>query len=128
MNPQVPNPNRVLVIDDNESIHKLVVARLRPEGLEVIGEDDGERGIERAVSSQPDVILLDIGLPNVDGFEVCRRLKEHPSTRNIPIIFLTGTTDTESKVRGLELAAGDYVTKPFDQVELRAPLRSGHRT
>ena len=51
MNPQVPNPNRVLVIDDNESIHKLVVARLRPEGLEVIGEDDGERGIERAVSS-----------------------------------------------------------------------------
>ena len=128
MNPQVPNPNRVLVIDDNESIHKLVVARLRPEGLEVIGEDDGERGIERAVSSQPDVILLDIGLPNVDGFEVCRRLKEHPSTRNIPIIFLTGTTDTESKVRGLDLGAVDYVTKPFDQVELRARVRAALRT
>ena len=128
MNPQVPNPHRVLVIDDNESIHKLVVARLRPEGLEVIGEDDGERGIERAVSSQPDVILLDIGLPNVDGFEVCRRLKEHPSTRNIPIIFLTGTTDTESKVRGLDLGAVDYVTKPFDQVELRARVRAALRT
>ena len=128
MNPQVPNPNRVLVIDDNQSIHKLVVARLRPEGLEVIGEDDGERGIERAVSSQPDVILLDIGLPNVDGFEVCRRLKEHPSTRNIPIIFLTGTTDTESKVRGLDLGAVDYVTKPFDQVELRARVRAALRT
>jgi diguanylate cyclase (GGDEF)-like protein len=128
LNPQVPNPNRVLVIDDNESIHKLVVARLRPEGLEVIGEDDGERGIERAVSSQPDVILLDIGLPNVDGFEVCRRLKEHPSTRNIPIIFLTGTTDTESKVRGLDLGAVDYVTKPFDQVELRARVRAALRT
>ncbi len=128
MNPQVPNPNRVLVIDDEESIHKLVVARLRPEGLEVISEFDGERGIERAVSGQPDVILLDIGLPNVDGFEVCRRLKEHPSTRNIPIIFLTGTTDTESKVRGLDLGAVDYVTKPFDQVELRARVRAALRT
>ena len=128
MNPQVPNPNRVLVIDDSDEIHKLVIARLRPEGLEVIGEFDGERGIERAVADQPDVILLDIGLPNVDGFEVCRRLKEHPSTRNIPIIFLTGTTDTESKVRGLDLGAVDYVTKPFDQVELRARVRAALRT
>lgn len=128
MNPQVPNPNRVLVIDDTESIHKLVIARLRPEGLEVISEFDGECGIERAVASQPDVILLDIGLPNVDGFEVCRRLKEHASTRNIPIIFLTGTTDTESKVRGLDLGAVDYVTKPFDQVELRARVRAALRT
>jgi diguanylate cyclase (GGDEF)-like protein len=74
------------------------------------------------------VILLDIGLPNVDGFEVCRRLKEHPSTRNIPIIFLTGTADTESKVRGLDLGAVDYVTKPFDQVELRARVRAALRT
>jgi len=128
LNPEVPNPNRVLVIDDSDSIHKLVIARLRPEGLEVIGEFDGERGIERAVADQPDVILLDIGLPNVDGFEVCRRLKEHPSTRNIPIIFLTGTTDTESKVRGLDLGAVDYVTKPFDQVELRARVRAALRT
>ena len=128
MNPEVPNPNRVLVIDDSESIHKLVVARLRSEGLEVIGELDGERGIERSVADQPDLILLDIGLPNVDGFEVCRRLKEHPSTRNIPIIFLTGTTDTESKVRGLDLGAVDYVTKPFDQVELRARVRAALRT
>jgi len=128
LNPQVPNPNRVLVIDDSDEIHKLVIARLRPEGLEVIGEFDGERGIERAVADQPDVILLDIGLPNVDGFEVCRRLKEHPSTRNIPIIFLTGTTDTESKVRGLDLGAVDYVTKPFDQVELRARVRAALRT
>jgi len=128
LNPQVPNPNRVLVIDDSESIHKLVIARLRPEGLEVMGVLDGELGIERAVADQPDVILLDIGLPNVDGFEVCRRLKEHPSTRNIPIIFLTGTADTESKVRGLDLGAVDYVTKPFDQVELRARVRAALRT
>ncbi len=128
MNPEVPNPSRVLVIDDSESIHKLVVARLRPEGLEVEGELDGEAGIERAVSSGPDLILLDIGLPNVDGFEVCRRLKEHPATRNIPIIFLTGETDTESMVRGLDLGAVDYVTKPFNQVELRARVRAALRS
>ncbi|HXZ85005.1 MAG TPA: response regulator, partial [Myxococcota bacterium] len=127
MNPEVPNPNRVLVIDDSESIHKLVIARLRPEGLEVFGEVDGERGIERAVADQPDLVLLDIGLPNVDGFEVCRRLKEHPATRGIPVIFLTGTADTESKVRGLDLGAVDYVTKPFDQVELRARVRAALR-
>ena len=128
MNPQVPNPNRVLVIDDSKSIHKLVIARLRPEGLEVIGEFDGERGIERAVADQPDLILLDIELPNINGFEVCRLLKEHPFTRNIPIIFLTGMADIVSKVRGLEIGAVDYVTKPFDQVELRARVFAALRT
>ena len=125
---QVPNPNRVLVIDDTESIHKLVIASLCPVGLEVIGELDGERGIERAVADQPDLILLDIELPNINGFEVCRLLKEHPFTRNIPIIFLTGMADIVSKVRGLEIGAVDYVTKPFDQVELRARVFAALRT
>jgi diguanylate cyclase (GGDEF)-like protein len=128
LNPEVPNPNRVLVIDDSEPIHKLIVARLRPEGLEVTGEMDGERGIQRAIVEMPDLILLDVGLPDMDGFEVCRQLKEHPSTRDIPIIFLTGTTSTDSKVRGLDLGAVDYVTKPFDQVELRARVRAALRT
>jgi diguanylate cyclase (GGDEF)-like protein len=128
LNPETPNPNRVLVIDDSESIHKLIEARLRPEGLEVIGELDGERGIERAISEEPDLILLDVGLPDVDGFEVCRQLKEHPSTRDVPVIFLTGTTSTDSKVKGLDLGAVDYVTKPFDQVELRARVRAALRT
>ena len=128
MNPETPNPNRVLVIDDSEPIHKLVAARLRPEGLEVTCELDGERGIERAISEEPDLILLDVGLPDVDGFEVCRQLKEHPTTRDIPVIFLTGTTSTDSKVKGLDLGAVDYVTKPFDQVELRARVRAALRT
>ena len=128
MTPEVPNTNRVLVIDDSDSIHKLVKVRLRQEGLVVVGEYEGEPGIERAIADEPDLILLDIGLPRVDGFEVCRRLKEHPNTRNIPIIFLTGTTDTDSKVRGLDLGAVDYVTKPFDEVELRARVRAALRT
>ena len=79
MNPEVPNPTRVLVIDDTESIHKLIVTRLRPEGLEVTAELDGQSGLERAIADVPDLILLDIGLPRVDGFEVCRQLKAHPA-------------------------------------------------
>ena len=128
MNPEIRTPTRVLVIDDSEPIHKLVAARLRPEGLEVVCELDGERGIARAVSDPPDLILLDVDLPDVDGFEVCRQMKEHPATRDVPIIFLTGTTSTDSKVRGLDLGAVDYVTKPFDQVELRARVRAALRT
>jgi diguanylate cyclase (GGDEF)-like protein len=128
LNPELPNPNRVLVIDDEESIHKLVLARLRPEGIEVTSELDGQRGIERAIEDPPDLILLDVGLPVMDGFEVCRRLKEHHSTRHIPIVFLTGETTTDAKVRGLDLGAVDYVTKPFDQVELRARVRAALRT
>ena len=128
MNPDVPNPNRILVIDDSESIHKLIDARLRPDGLQVSGEIEPELGIARAISDSPDLILLDIGLPGIDGFEVCRRLQEHPATRHIPIIFLTGTTDIDSKVRGLDMGAVDFVTKPFDQVELRARVRAALRT
>jgi len=89
LNTELPNPNAVLVIDDEPAIHRLIEARLRPEGIEVTGEVDGERGIARAIAESPDLILLDIGLPVLDGFEVCRRLKDHATTRNIPIIFLT---------------------------------------
>ncbi len=128
MTPEIPNPNRVLVIDDSEPIRKLVVTRLKREGLEIVGEADGQRGLARAIASPPDLILLDIDLPDVDGFEVCRQLKEHPATRDVPIIFLTGTTSTEAKVRGLDMGAVDYVTKPFDQVELRARVRAALRT
>jgi diguanylate cyclase (GGDEF)-like protein len=128
LTPEVPQANRVLVVDDSEPIHKLIEARLRPEGLDVTSELCGARGVERAVADRPDLILLDIDLPDLDGFEVCRQLKEHPATKDIPIIFLTGTTSTESKVRGLDLGAVDYVTKPFDQVELRARVRAALRT
>jgi diguanylate cyclase (GGDEF)-like protein len=128
LNTELPNPNRVLVIDDEPSIHKLIAARLRPEGIVVTGELDGVRGIARAITESIDLILLDVGLPNLDGFQVCRKLKEHPSTRNIPIIFLTGDTTMDAKIRGLDMGAVDYVTKPFEQAELRARVRAGLRT
>jgi diguanylate cyclase (GGDEF)-like protein len=131
VNPEVPNPNRVLVIDDSEDIHRLVVARLRPDGVEVSGELDPQQGIERAIQGVPDLILLDIDLPGMDGFEVCRRLQEHDRTRHIPIIFLTGATDVTSKVRGLDLGAVDFVSKPLDQLrllELRARVSAALRS
>ena len=128
MNTELPNPNRVLVIDDEQSIHKLIAARLRPEGIVVTGELDGVRGIARAITESIDLILLDVGLPNLDGFQVCRKLKAHPSTRNIPIIFLTSDSTMEAKIRGLDMGAVDYVTKPFEQAELRARVRAGLRT
>jgi diguanylate cyclase (GGDEF)-like protein len=128
VNPETPNPNRVLVVDDSEFIHELVRARLREEGLQVEHELTGEAGIRHAVEARPDLILLDIELPDVDGFEVCRRLKERAETRTIPVIFLTGQSDTKAKVRGLDLGAVDYVTKPFDEVELRARVRAALRT
>lgn len=128
MNPEVPNPNRVLVIDDSEFIHQLVRARLREEGLQVEHQLTGEAGLAHALEARPDLILLDVELPDIDGFEVCRRLKERAETRAIPVIFLTGHVDTEAKVRGLDLGAVDYVTKPFDEVELRARVRAALRT
>jgi diguanylate cyclase (GGDEF)-like protein len=124
VNPEVPNPNRVLVIDDSEDIHRLVRHQLKPDRREVSVELDPQRGIERAIAERPDLILLDIGLPGIDGFEVCRRLKGHRDTHNIPIIFLTGAADVASKERGLDLGAVDFVTKPPDEVELRARVRS----
>ncbi len=128
MNPEIPNPNRVLVVDDSEFIHELVRARLRQEGLHVEHELSGEAGFRHAVDRLPDLILLDIDLPDTDGFDICRRLKEKAETRQIPVIFLTGQTDTEAKVKGLDLGAVDYVTKPFDEVELRARVRAALRT
>jgi diguanylate cyclase (GGDEF)-like protein len=93
-----------------------------------MGETDPARALQRAIDAEPDLILLYIGLPGIDGFEVCRLLKEHPVTRHVPVIFLTGTSDIEAKVRGLDLGAVDFITKPFDQVELRARVRAALRT
>ncbi len=128
MNPEAPNPNRVLVVDDSEFIHELVRARLREEGLQVEHQLTGEAGLRHAIDVQPDMILLDIELPDLNGFEVCRQLKERAETRTIPVIFLTGQSDTAAKVRGLDLGAVDYVIKPFDDVELRARVRAALRT
>ena len=119
---------RVLLIDDCPSIHGLVRTRLREQPIELHSAFDGESGLQSAVALAPDLILLDVEMPAPDGFEVCHRLKDDSRTMSIPVIFLTGATSTEEKIKGLELGAVDYITKPFDPAELRARVRASLRT
>ncbi|QDU60981.1 Response regulator PleD [Planctomycetes bacterium Pan216] len=116
------------MVDDSVVIQRLVRSRLAADGFEVCTADDGKQALAVVASLKPDVILLDIDMPVLDGYEVCRRLKEESATRLIPVIFLTAQSHTEDKVRALDMGAVDYVTKPFDPIELRARVRSAFRT
>ena len=119
---------KVLIIDDSAVVHAFVKSKLSGEPIEFHSAPNGNVGLELAASLQPDLILLDVEMPHPNGFEVCRLLKAEPVTMNIPIIFLTGASSTEEKIKGLELGAVDYVTKPFDIAELRARVRGSLRT
>src|ERR1700722_12371122 len=116
----------VLIIDDSIPIHKLVKAHLEAERLRVVSAFGPEEGLVAAKLS-PGLILLDIDMPDMDGFEVCRRLKADPETASIPIIFLTANSGTDDKVKGLDLGALDYISKPFQARELCARVRSSFR-
>ena len=120
--------HNILAIDDSDLIHKLLDARLRPEDVTIHHALDGEEGLRLATQVRPDLVLLDVDMPGMSGFEVCRRLLADPATASVPIIFLTGATQIFSKVEGLDIGAVDYVTKPFDPAELRARVRSALRT
>ena len=121
-------PNTILVIDDSTDVHSLVKVRLGKEDLVIHCVSDGASGLTAARQLRPDVILLDVDMPVLDGFGVCVELKSDSATRDIPVIFLTGAASTDDKIRGLELGAVDYVTKPFDPAELRARVRASLRT
>ena len=121
-------PQKVLVIDDSDAIHALLRARLSSEPIELHFASDGEQGLTAAATLLPDLILLDVDMPQPDGFEVCRRLKSDSRTMPIPVVFLTGASSTEEKIKGLELGATDYITKPFDPAELRARVKANLRT
>ena len=103
----------VLVVDDNPTNLSVLVNLLRDVGLRVLVATDGESAIEQITYIKPDLILLDVMMPGIDGFETCQRLKANPETVKIPIIFMTALSETVDKVRGLSLGAVDYVTKPF---------------
>jgi len=114
----------VLVVDDTPANLGVVLDLLEEAGLEVLVADDGETAIERAMYARPDLILLDVLMPELDGFETCRRLKAQPETRSTPVIFMTALADTVDKVRGFDVGAVDYVTKPFQPEELLARVRT----
>lgn len=114
-------PEKILVIDDEESVVELLRILLELKGYEVIKAYRAEDGLRKAYRTQPDLVLLDIMMPDMDGWEVCRRLRE---LSDVPIIFLTARTDVREIVRGLELGADDYVLKPYDNDELIARVRA----
>ncbi|MGE5234740.1 MAG: HD-GYP domain-containing protein [Acidobacteriota bacterium] len=114
----------VLVIDDLPDNLDALAGALRPIGYEVWQAIDGEAGLALARDRQPDVILLDVMMPGMDGFEVCRQLKADEETRLLPVVFLTGLDSREARLRGLEAGATDFLAKPFDLVELEVRVRN----
>ncbi len=118
---------RVLAVEDDAEIRGLVAYSLAKEGYEVVEAETGERGLELAAASPPDLMLLDVMLPGIDGLEVLRRLKRNPGTASVPVILLTARSEEADVVSGLELGADDYVTKPFGVKVLVARIRAALR-
>ncbi len=113
----------VLVVDDSPDALSLVNDTLEQAGIDVLVALEGNQALKIAKRLRPDMILLDAIMPNMDGFETCRRLKEDPELANIPVIFMTGLSETESVVKGLELGGVDYLTKPIKPDELLARMK-----
>jgi DNA-binding response OmpR family regulator len=112
---------RVLIVDDEAPIRLLCRVNLEAEQMEVLEAGDGPSGLEAARKERPDVILLDVMMPGLDGWRVAEELLEDPATSSIPIVFLTARAELRDRARGFDLGGLDYVTKPFNPVEL-APL------
>jgi DNA-binding response OmpR family regulator len=114
----------VLVADDDPDILSLVTLRLERDGYEVIGAPDGERAVEEALERTPDLALIDVSMPKLDGYEVTERLRQHEPTSAIPIILLTAGVQDSDVARGIEAGADDYVKKPFSTADLRTRVQA----
>ena len=121
------SPACVLAVDDSPEVLALLRARLMPEAVELVTAGSYAEGLAIALELQPDLILLDVEMPEHSGLDLCRRLKAEPATMSIPVIFLTASTEVDTKVHGFDLGAIDYVTKPFHPAELRARVRAALR-
>src|SRR5215210_1211470 len=115
-------PTRVLVVDDEAPIRLLCRVNLEAEGMEVLEAADGVAGVETAKAERPDVILLDVMMPGMDGWQVAEQLVEDEGTSQIPLVFLTARAELRDRARGLELGGVDYITKPFNPVELASVI------
>src|SRR3984893_9557778 len=118
------NPPRILIVDDNEMNRDILVTRLPTHGYELTQAADGEEALAAAKEQLPDLILLDVMMPKIDGIEVCRRIKTDADLPFIAIILVTAKTDTKDVVAGLEAGADEYLTKPLDQAALVARVKS----
>jgi len=118
------NKGKILAVDDTPANLEVIGETLSDAGYSVIAAIDGERALKRLQNYQPDLILLDIAMPGIDGFETCRRIKSNPETSEIPIIFITAFADVENKVKGFSLGGVDYITKPFQEQEMLARVET----
>jgi len=118
---------KILIVEDEPSQVEILKFNLKPEGFDVRVEMDGESGVQAAIEDPPDLILLDWMLPNLTGIEICRQLRRNTQTREIPIIMLTARSEERDKVRGLDIGADDYITKPYSIKELIARIKSALR-
>jgi len=114
----------VLVADDDPDILSLVTLRLERDGYEVIGAPDGERAVEEALERTPDLALIDVSMPKLDGYEVTERLRQHEPTSAIPILLLTARVQDSDVARGIAAGADDYVKKPFSTADLRTRVQA----
>lgn len=115
---------RILVVEDEEALSELLAYNLAKEGFEVSVSPDGEEALIAIDEGRPDLVILDWMLPNVSGIEIARQIRARPQTRDIPVIMLTARGAEEDRVRGLEIGADDYLTKPFSMTELLARMRA----
>jgi len=111
-------PKKIAVIEDNKTNIKLIRYQLEAEGFDIHVEETGNAGLKMIKIQKPDMIILDIGLPDIDGFEICKRIRNDAITKNYPIIMLTARGEDRDKIEGLSLGADDYVTKPYNAEEL----------
>jgi two-component system alkaline phosphatase synthesis response regulator PhoP len=115
---------RILIVDDEEDILELLKYNISKEGFDVISAENGEEGLALAHSHAPDLIVLDLMMPGIDGLDVCKKLKAEDDTRAIPVIMLTAKGTESDIIVGLELGADDYVSKPFSPKVLMARIKS----
>jgi DNA-binding response OmpR family regulator len=114
----------ILIIDDDALMQKVIEASLLKDNYKLLFASDGESGLQAARDNMPDLILLDIVMPGMDGFEVCSRMRKDEQLLYIPIIIITALDDRDSKIQGIEAGADDYICKPFDKLEFRARVRT----
>lgn len=117
-------PTRIIVAEDEEALRTLLKYNLEKEGFEVIEAADGDKALERLAERTPDIMLVDWMMPGASGLEVCRSVRQKPETRGLPIIMLTARGEETDRIRGLDMGADDYLTKPFAVTELLARIRA----
>jgi CheY-like chemotaxis protein len=120
---KIENKIKVLLVDDDENVIIIIKESLEPELFEIFEAVNGKEALGMAFAKSPDILILDIMMPDMDGYSVCEELKQHDNTRNTPIIILTAKAGIDDKLKAMDLGINDYIVKPFDPRELRARIK-----